>query len=297
MNFSPSAISRGAEIFARYQNQCRLNQLDTKSAVGDPLDENGNRRTTPSGGDTILDAHRKTTPISGNKQSPAAVDSMRKIDKIAENLRSATSSASRISGSMSGNDATKLAISLTQPTPASPHMIKPSSFSSLAQFMADNNQDGGGNSSAIALNNSANSNTTNSGLNLSGNNYRSSIPQSAVDCMIMDTTNNSSMHTLHQPQLHQSQMMHHSTLQHQQQLQQQHQHQQQPQSAQPPNMTSAYHGTDQSSGCPIDGLSVEKSAHPKPSNSKLYATCFICHKQLSNQYNLRVHLETHQNVR
>nr|XP_016934701.1 protein bric-a-brac 2 [Drosophila suzukii]XP_016934702.1 protein bric-a-brac 2 [Drosophila suzukii]XP_016934703.1 protein bric-a-brac 2 [Drosophila suzukii]XP_016934705.1 protein bric-a-brac 2 [Drosophila suzukii] len=34
-----------------------------------------------------------------------------------------------------------------------------------------------------------------------------------------------------------------------------------------------------------------------PSNSKLYATCFICHKQLSNQYNLRVHLETHQNVR
>ncbi|KAJ6634638.1 Protein bowel, partial [Pseudolycoriella hygida] len=36
---------------------------------------------------------------------------------------------------------------------------------------------------------------------------------------------------------------------------------------------------------------------PKASNSKLYATCFICHKQLSNQYNLRVHLETHQNVR
>lgn len=32
-------------------------------------------------------------------------------------------------------------------------------------------------------------------------------------------------------------------------------------------------------------------------NSKLYATCYICHKQLSNQYNLRVHLETHQNVR
>lgn len=35
----------------------------------------------------------------------------------------------------------------------------------------------------------------------------------------------------------------------------------------------------------------------KTANSKLYATCFICHKQLSNQYNLRVHLETHQNVR
>ncbi|XP_075159709.1 uncharacterized protein LOC142232885 [Haematobia irritans] len=47
----------------------------------------------------------------------------------------------------------------------------------------------------------------------------------------------------------------------------------------------------------------EKLATPQspqnkaPSSSKLYATCFICHKQLSNQYNLRVHLETHQNVR
>ncbi|KAH8307484.1 hypothetical protein KR044_013045 [Drosophila immigrans] len=46
-------------------------------------------------------------------------------------------------------------------------------------------------------------------------------------------------------------------------------------------------------------LTAEKLPTPSkpPSNSKLYATCFICHKQLSNQYNLRVHLETHQNVR
>ncbi|XP_061400251.1 protein tramtrack, beta isoform [Musca vetustissima] len=45
-------------------------------------------------------------------------------------------------------------------------------------------------------------------------------------------------------------------------------------------------------------LSTPQSPQGKtPSSSKLYATCFICHKQLSNQYNLRVHLETHQNVR
>ncbi|KAK3908484.1 Protein bric-a-brac 2 [Frankliniella fusca] len=31
-------------------------------------------------------------------------------------------------------------------------------------------------------------------------------------------------------------------------------------------------------------------------HTKLYATCFVCGKQLSNQYNLRVHMETHQNV-
>jgi len=29
---------------------------------------------------------------------------------------------------------------------------------------------------------------------------------------------------------------------------------------------------------------------------KLFATCLVCGKQLSNQYNLRVHMETHQNV-
>lgn len=40
-----------------------------------------------------------------------------------------------------------------------------------------------------------------------------------------------------------------------------------------------------------------QGAATKAVNSKLFATCFICHKQLSNQYNLRVHLETHQNVR
>jgi hypothetical protein len=41
----------------------------------------------------------------------------------------------------------------------------------------------------------------------------------------------------------------------------------------------------------------EPMMEKKPPISKLYATCFICNKQLSNQYNLRVHLETHQNVR
>ncbi|XP_059479959.1 protein bric-a-brac 2-like isoform X1 [Neocloeon triangulifer] len=32
------------------------------------------------------------------------------------------------------------------------------------------------------------------------------------------------------------------------------------------------------------------------SRNKLFATCHICGKSLSNQYNLRVHLETHQNL-
>uniref|UniRef100_A0A336LNM7 CSON013828 protein n=1 Tax=Culicoides sonorensis TaxID=179676 RepID=A0A336LNM7_CULSO len=44
-------------------------------------------------------------------------------------------------------------------------------------------------------------------------------------------------------------------------------------------------------------IMMDKPALPKPANQKLYATCFICNKKLSNQYNLRVHLETHQNMR
>ncbi|XP_055902231.1 broad-complex core protein isoforms 1/2/3/4/5 [Eupeodes corollae] len=52
-------------------------------------------------------------------------------------------------------------------------------------------------------------------------------------------------------------------------------------------------------GTQPEGMIDKPASSPqsKISNSKLYATCFICHKQLSNQYNLRVHLETHQNVR
>uniref|UniRef100_A0A1A9WBN2 BTB domain-containing protein n=1 Tax=Glossina brevipalpis TaxID=37001 RepID=A0A1A9WBN2_9MUSC len=60
---------------------------------------------------------------------------------------------------------------------------------------------------------------------------------------------------------------------------------------------------EESLKCDVEKISTPPSPQTsgptgKPTaNSKLYATCFICHKQLSNQYNLRVHLETHQNVR
>jgi len=47
-------------------------------------------------------------------------------------------------------------------------------------------------------------------------------------------------------------------------------------------------------------LPVQSTPSPTPqpqgSGSKLYAMCFVCGKQLSNQYNLRVHMETHQNA-
>lgn len=43
-------------------------------------------------------------------------------------------------------------------------------------------------------------------------------------------------------------------------------------------------------------LSSSSPSTPSTSTGKLFATCLVCGKQLSNQYNLRVHMETHQNV-
>lgn len=52
------------------------------------------------------------------------------------------------------------------------------------------------------------------------------------------------------------------------------------------------------SSAPGGTVATTNSGPPtKIPNSKLFAKCFICSKLLSNQYNLRVHLETHQNMR
>lgn len=52
------------------------------------------------------------------------------------------------------------------------------------------------------------------------------------------------------------------------------------------------------SSVPGGTVATTNSGPPtKIPNSKLFAKCFICSKLLSNQYNLRVHLETHQNMR
>lgn len=182
LNFSQSAISRGAEIFARYQNQCRMNQLEKGNEC---LEENGNRKS------------------SDNKKTKTS--EMKKIDQIAEHLRSGTATRNCM-------DVNKVTATGISHSPTSAMLLKSSPFSSLAHFMADEN-------------------------NMQ---------------KISDFDN------------------------------------QEPPPQYIPNdgLMSELDKTMNSVGIP-----------PKASNSKLYATCFICHKQLSNQYNLRVHLETHQNVR
>jgi hypothetical protein len=55
--------------------------------------------------------------------------------------------------------------------------------------------------------------------------------------------------------------------------------------------------TSQSPTIPGNVTPTNTNVGGKIPNSKLFAKCFICSKLLSNQYNLRVHLETHQNMR
>ncbi|KAG4070233.1 hypothetical protein HA402_003923 [Bradysia odoriphaga] len=180
LNFSQSAISRGAEIFARYQNQCRMNQMEKGS---DYMEENGNRKSVES-------KKTKTTEL-------------KKIDQIAEQLRSGSSNRNCM-------DVSK--VTGISHSPTSAMLLKSSPYSSLAHFMADDNN-----------------------------------MQKMTEFDTQEPT---------------------------------------PQYLPNEGLISELDKAISSVGMP-----------PKTSNSKLYATCFICHKQLSNQYNLRVHLETHQNVR
>lgn len=57
------------------------------------------------------------------------------------------------------------------------------------------------------------------------------------------------------------------------------------------------YSTDQNKNKNQSTTSTGGATATKIPNSKLFAKCFICSKLLSNQYNLRVHLETHQNMR
>lgn len=223
LNFSQSAINRGAELFARYQSQCRLNQqqqqqqqmeqkaIDSNSLMPSNVDENGNKKN-------ILNLE---IPNKKNK-----VADMRKIDKIAENLRSASNSSAKSMQSM-----------VEVKTPAIAHAASPSMllksppFGSLAHRFTPTigPPDDKGPPTETMLN-------------------------------IRDLPSHA-----HSPS---------------------------------PFMSGESATSDQPlTPVSMAGNIVTAPCPPKPSNSKIYATCFICHKQLSNQYNLRVHLETHQNVR
>lgn len=217
LNFSQTAMNRSAEFFNRYaQNQCRSNQLDPKPSDSSGFDENGNSKH-------FLNIEGK------NKKTKTATD-MRKIDKIAESLRSASTTIAKnlsiseqqyydkpISASGS-NNSTPSPLMMKLPPPSSPF----ASFSHRFGSSSSINED----------------------------------VKPPIDCI--NTPINVSVSTPNN-------QLHH------------------------PNVSISDNILPTPTNCTV--------STPKAPNSKLYATCFICHKQLSNQYNLRVHLETHQNVR
>lgn len=216
LNLSPTALSRGAELLTRYQNQCRLNQMDQKHGSDSlPFDENGNTKNFLN-----IETKGRKTKLSDT----------RKIDKIAENLRSSTKD--RIQPTDQHHDhLTKLSM-----TPQNLTIPMPLDMKAVANFNAIPNRFG-----AIPLGN-------NDELKAS----KDGIPN-------LGTTSSSTSASMNDVNM-----------------------------ASDPIVLKKSLASTPTPPCPIT---------PKQSNSKLYATCFICHKQLSNQYNLRVHLETHQNVR
>lgn len=208
LNFSQSALNRSADFFARYQNQCRSNQLEQKPVDNFNFDENGNSKH-------FLNIEGKV------KRTKIATD-MRKIDQIAESLRCASTT---IAKSLPIADQQYYDKTVTTPgshnsTPSPLMKIPPSS--PYANFSHRFNSP--------------------SSINEDIKPHIKSLSPSPTGSAVGQ---NNLLHTDSDKIL--------------------------------PSPT----------GLPS----------PKAPNSKLYATCFICHKQLSNQYNLRVHLETHQNVR
>lgn len=218
LNFSPNALTRSAELFSRYQTQCRLNQLEQKAHDAIAFDENGNSKN-------FLNNESKT------RKSKLA--DTRKIDKIAENLRSSTKD--RILSSEHHDQMNKhplVAQSLAMPMPLD--------MKTATNFNMIQNRFG---TTPIPMGNGDDFNVSKAATDLT------SAGTSTSTINDHGTGNTSALKKSLAPVINAPQTT-------------------------PP--------------CP---------PNPKPTNSKLYATCFICHKQLSNQYNLRVHLETHQNVR
>lgn len=216
LNFSPNALNRSAELFSRYQAHCRMNQMDPKPHDPMSFDENGNSKN-------FLNIESK-----GRKSKLADT---RKIDKIAENLRSSTKERNASMNDHHNDQINKhplVAQSLAMPIPLD--------MKSTTNFNILPNRFG---SAAMAMGN--------------GDDFKTSADMSAgTSAANINDIGNST------------------------------------------NNSNALKSLAPTATTPTPPAS---NTNQKPANSKLYATCFICHKQLSNQYNLRVHLETHQNVR
>ncbi|XP_073835986.1 uncharacterized protein isoform X2 [Musca autumnalis] len=271
LNFSQTALNKTTEILAKYQQQCNLYQANLAMNSKDllPLLPPPNNSEDPNRNEDIHGTKRFCTGLEKkcamtnspgiNSMSAAQQKDMKRIDKIVENLRGSTA------GSMCGA-ATKLGNhENTTGGVATSHLqsqLNPLNIkTSMENYTTATSPLVPGKSSLFSSPTTSEPNTT----------PLTPHPQLGFQISPED-----------QLKL------------------QQHLDKYAASCAAAAAAASTINANDNLKQEPRSGEKLTTPQSPQnktPSSSKLYATCFICHKQLSNQYNLRVHLETHQNVR
>ncbi|XP_005187218.2 uncharacterized protein LOC101892229 isoform X1 [Musca domestica] len=277
LNFSQTALNKTSEILAKYQQQCNLYQANLAMLPPATGTEEANRNEDMHGSKRFCTGLEKKCPLTGGQMGSSSSLSvgqqkdMKRIDKIVENLRG--SSLPMVgSGGGGGGAQTKLAnhhgdgSSSHLQSQLNPLNIK----TSMENFTAATSPLMAGKSSLFSSPTSAEPNSTplphpQLGFTISPEDQlklQQHLDKYAASCAAAAAAAAASSN------------------------------------ANETAKQDSRSGSGAGGGGPTEKLSTPQSPQNKtPSSSKLYATCFICHKQLSNQYNLRVHLETHQNVR
>ncbi|XP_068148444.1 protein abrupt [Drosophila tropicalis] len=287
LNFSQTALNKTTELLAKYQQQCQLYQ----SGGLEDDDCYGNAKRLKTG--TNLLAGSST--LMGQQQQQKDI---KRIDKIVESLRTTTNNSNNNIASNSNNNTSNnkspMECSAGNPIVAtSPITLTPQTMSHFSPQLP-----------VVKPSPNYHSPLT-PGQMYSSNSNKPSIYSAAVTPTSAQQA--AQVHHSHQHGGNNSSSSTNSTApyispeDHAKLQQHIEQYQREAAAAAAAAASSSMALVSAKSEPNLLSLTAEKQlpATPikPPSNSKLYATCFICHKQLSNQYNLRVHLETHQNVR
>ncbi|XP_046808859.1 protein tramtrack, alpha isoform isoform X2 [Lucilia cuprina] len=263
LNFSQTALNKTSELLAKYQQQCNLYQANMAITPKDLLPSLMHSEEELQMAKRFCSGLDKKSPLSSqqmqqNQHSLQQQKDIKRIDKIVENLRVSSTAAG--GGASSSSKLEKGPSDSLTNSPLSTHLHAQLSPLSIKTSME---------------------------------NY-SSTPSPLINSkssIFSNTGHTDNSNTLH------SQLPYNISPEDQLKLQQ-HLDKYAQSCARTMEVANESLKNEAARLMSNEKLSSTQSPQTKaPSNSKLYATCFICHKQLSNQYNLRVHLETHQNVR
>ncbi|XP_037939317.1 mucin-5AC isoform X2 [Teleopsis dalmanni] len=268
LNFSQNALNKTTELLAKYQQQCGLYQnalgMPSKDILSNFIcdDQTKSINEDTFGIKRIYSGEKKSILPHVQNYTDQQQKDIKRIDKIVENLRSKTPI----------NDSTALTTSLST-QPHLPHNLPQLSIKTTTTSHFDTTPV-----------HSPHSNNKSSiyGAMVAPQHQLQQPPTFAQSTAYAALADN---HMKLHPQLDQFGTCNRNDT---------------PNTNKTPEATSSKPDTSPNPSFPEKLTAPTTPSSPQAksqSNSKLYATCFICHKQLSNQYNLRVHLETHQNVR